>query len=210
MSSSDDDLLEEAGFVAYHDDGRIARSQFPCPVCKRMYKTSNGLMTHMLIHENKKDYVCSICGHKTVQLGNLKTHMLIHSGERPYRCSKCGKRFKQSSNLIAHERIHTNEKPFECDKCFVRFRQKSGLNVHVNVHHTGEQEKASEITTYMCHLCKKRYKEYEPLIIHMRIHTGFRPFECGQCMRKFMFLHTLQSHMQHHKNDPNPNLIIID
>jgi len=47
---------------------------------------------------------------------------------------------------------------------------------------------------YSCHVCQKAFSVYGSLNVHMRIHTGDKPYKCPLCDKSFRESCTLQSH----------------
>lgn len=61
-------------------------SQFPCPVCNKVFQ---------------KPY-------------NLKLHMKTHSPDKPFKCLKCPKTFARGHDKRRHEQLHDGVKNFTC------------------------------------------------------------------------------------------------
>ena len=87
-----------------------ANEKYECPKCKRRFKTSTTLESHVkFAHAEKKarktDYVCSLCGRKFNALRRLGNHMKIHSGNRPvFQCEECGKIYGKKTQVLEHIR----------------------------------------------------------------------------------------------------------
>ncbi|XP_032388155.1 zinc finger protein 746 [Etheostoma spectabile] len=54
---------------------------------------------------------------------------------------------------------------------------------------------------YVCAVCAKTYATSQNLDVHMRIHTGQRPFSCAQCGKKFTQSAHLKSHLSVHSGE---------
>lgn len=93
-------------------------------------------------------------------------------------CAICGKTFVYINDLRKHLRIHTNERPFGCDQCSRSFRQAGCLKNHIASQH-GTNE------SFTCFYCNKAFPIKERLRLHMRIHSGERPYKCQFCPKTF-------------------------
>ena len=54
---------------------------------------------------------------------------------------------------------------------------------------------------YTCTLCGKVFKESRALIIHIRSHTGERPYPCSFCQKAFSYQGNLTQHMLSHTGE---------
>ncbi|NXV72007.1 ZN629 protein, partial [Atlantisia rogersi] len=64
--------------------------------------------------------------------------------------------------------------------------------------HPSKTPQRLEKTPPTCPECNKSFKHQSALVIHMRSHTGERPFVCPDCGRGFSFKHNMMRHQYVH------------
>ena len=183
-----------------HDENnKIPR--FNCDHCEKKFNHPSNLKRHIRTAHfelsDKKIYSCPQCDKTFKDPSARKHHLKIHLEVRPHPCDGCEKSFATKSQLESHMRIHTGEKPFVCSicgRCFVTKGQLKShkLNRHVGVKHS---------KTHLCQDCGQSFvKEYD-LKVHMRKHTGERPFQCLDCGKTFRSERNLVNHQRIHTGD---------
>ena len=112
-----------------------------------------------------------------------------HKEEKPIVCDQCPMAFLTTSDLSKHKRNHANTTSYACVDCGKSFKSKKLLGRHTTKH-----------KPVPCSYCHKLYpKSY--IDMHLRTHTGEKPYGCKLCPRKFMRQGDLKRHNAIHLGD---------
>ena len=88
------------------------------------------------------------------------------------------------------------KKKFLCTICEKSFSTNGNLKNHINTIH-------NHILPFKCPylLCKNSYSNQSRLLIHIRTHSGFKPYICPICKKSFNEKGNLKTHIGFHSNE---------
>jgi stress-induced morphogen len=202
---------------------------------KKTYKPKNKTQRQSEsreLHKNRLCYICQFCGQTFDQICHLKRHEDTHTGNKKFECEVCKKTFVTNDRLKSHRQCHLNVKgQFSCQICGKKYKREETLKFHVQQNHEGSAPEANNICEYCgkqfikksdlivhvrkhtgekpykCDICRKAFSKKSDVTRHRRIHTQEMPYECDVCHKSFSYLPTLKKHLQIHESGTNQHRV---
>ncbi|CAG9763084.1 unnamed protein product [Ceutorhynchus assimilis] len=139
---------------------------------------------------------CDKCCKKFYCKTTLEQHISTYHDLLVFPCPVCEKPFKRQETMLKHKLCHcpNYQKPqFPCDVCDSVLSTENSYKKHKKSH---EKPKP----TIICNVCGKTIFR-ENFTIHMRRHTGEKPFRCDLCEAAFIRSSLLTEHLRTHTNE---------
>lgn len=183
-------------------------SPYKCPLCPYVSPRRTSMSQHInMIHYKKYLYYCKYCGKGFCDVMIYKEHEDIHMGAKPLLCVVCEKPFSFTRNLIQHQiRFHSVNilgaegviRKNQCVICKKSYSKASTLENHIKNHHDKSKPRPKK---HLCDTCGKGFAQKNKLILHNRVHTGYKPYKCSYCGKSFTKKDYLVMHERIHSGE---------
>ncbi|XP_047423599.1 zinc finger protein 517 isoform X2 [Sciurus carolinensis] len=198
--------FKQSSILLRHQLIHTEEKPFQCGECGKSFRQSAQLEAHRRVHARDRPFQCGQCGKAFGRSSRLLQHQKFHTGEKAFECGECGKAFCRRFTLNEHRRIHSGERPYACPSCGQRFIRGSSLLKHHRLHveegarPSGPRPAPAE-AGLECAECRRPFRHRSLLLLHLRLHTGERPFACAQCGKAFGRKSNLTLHQKIHTQE---------
>jgi len=186
---------------------KFDKNIYECSECK-FYSSRLYLVK---AHQKKKHaqpcvISCPYCNKDFATEKTLRCHVnTVHVGLIAATCEICSAKFKSnnaftSHMFLKHKIIPEGAEVYSCTKCNYKNTAMSEVRKHERRCHSTCTDKM-----HSCEICPLTFRLEKQLIIHQRIHTGQRPFQCNICNYTARSNLTLRSHKKSRHSDIRPH-----
>ena len=102
---------------------------------------------------------------------------------------------KSEFDFVTEAGVGKKAKTLFCKFCSQMFRNREILEKHENGHTEGNGDGLASLTLFPCEVCKKEFSVKGRLNLHMRTHSGEKPFSCGHCEKHFNQAANMKRHI---------------
>uniref|UniRef100_A0A1A8V1S7 C2H2-type domain-containing protein n=1 Tax=Nothobranchius furzeri TaxID=105023 RepID=A0A1A8V1S7_NOTFU len=143
--------------------------------------------------DKEETFECEVCLKSFPALSKLSRHFTMFHAIKPFKCTRCGSAFSHEKTLKTHQRMKRCKKPTNETKAHpMQESNKPAENVTKPLEEIRNrillkiQPVVNKKFKHVCAYCPRSFKHSWQLNVHVRLHTGEKPFSCEYCDERFI------------------------
>ncbi|XP_070566827.1 zinc finger protein 271-like [Ptychodera flava] len=171
-------------------------SLFKCNFCESHFQKKVSLLLHMRMHSEHKSRENGDALNNNNNNVPQKTPLQPETDSEMKSCDHCDFQTVQPLMLAQHLRNeHSEAMPFKCGLCGFSASKLNNYYQHMRRFHVDHG------IQYKCPYCDFAGIQKSDLVVHMRTHSGQRPFKCEYCSYETTRKSLLTQHMRQHTGE---------
>ncbi|CAG9784389.1 unnamed protein product [Diatraea saccharalis] len=182
------------------------RGNTTCNICYKTFACNSALEIHYRSHTKERPFKCSVCDRGFSTKGNMKQHMLTHKiRDMPPGFDKAPPTPNDEPREPSPDRRSSPDKmdlkrspPALPPMSHAPPIDMPPMPKRPSVPSGPTHPPPPTSSKHLCGVCRKNFSSSSALQIHMRTHTGDKPFRCAVCQKAFTTKGNLKVHMGTH------------